>query len=749
MFIERTRGYSFYFRTTVSVLAVIFSLAFIEAAAVSCKQAQPNTQSQARALEELRAALQSGVASDAALRAIEIKYPRTQGAGLARFLRGYIQFKNSNFAESAAILNDTAISQTTALGDYALFYHARALEELQRYGEAQRAYEALIKKFSDSIMTRDAILKVGEVALKNGDYKKTITYLSRAAAQLSPAALKLTAQAQAASGDLQSAIATYKKLYFETPASIESEWAAARLKSLGISIDTAQGVSYEQLRGRADRLFEADQHASAATAYEQVLKLYPGEIKDSDNFNLRRGISLYLSGEKLKAIEPLRAVTSADPQLHSQSLFYLAESYRYSKQTAQFVSTGNQLRRLYPRSKWAVDSLYNTAVYYEKSGRQSEASDYYNQLLNNYPESEKAVEASFFLAWRAHQAKNYREAARLLTEYVANYPDSDYKAKAAFWAARDEERTNQPQRALALYQGLIERYRYGYYGQVAANRIELIKKANPNLKPLIPEPASALARAVNNLRLSPAPIETPSATIDLRLTRAQQLKMIRLTDFALEELRAASNESPSSPRVNLETALIFSERGDNLLAINTLRRAYPDYPYYRDEDLPREVWQILFPLREWNLIKSESEKYGLDPYFVAGLIRQESVFDPNARSRANARGLMQILPSTGKLVARKQGLGSVSAEDLYDPVISIKLGTQYLASLVDKFGRIEYAAAAYNGGPGRVVRWLRERPEQEIEEWIENIPITETRLYVQGVLRNAANYRRFYGAMLK
>ena len=123
-----------------------------------------------------------------------------------------------------------------------------------------------------------------------------------------------------------------------------------------------------------------------------------------------------------------------------------------------------------------------------------------------------------------------------------------------------------------------------------------------------------------------------------------------------------------------------------------------------------------------------------------------SVFNPQARSRANAFGLMQILPSTGMAVARKNSLGGgrISRADLFNPVLSIQLGTAYVKELFDRFGRFEYVAAAYNGGPTRVSRWLNELPGNEIEDWVESIPLSETRLYVQGVYRNSRQYQRLY-----
>jgi soluble lytic murein transglycosylase len=220
--------------------------------------------------------------------------------------------------------------------------------------------------------------------------------------------------------------------------------------------------------------------------------------------------------------------------------------------------------------------------------------------------------------------------------------------------------------------------------------------------------------------------------------------VIGLGDLAVKELNQALSKAPSSPRLNLRLAQLYARRGENFQATLILRKGYPDIYSYDEADVPREAWEIFFPLISWETIKQEAKRYGIDPYIAAGLIRQESVFNPNAISRVGARGLMQVMPGTGQVVSRQQGIGRISAADLYTPSINIKLGMNYLAQMLGQFGRIEYAAAAYNAGPGRAKQWIAERGSLDIEDWIETIPFTETRGYVQGVLRYAANYRRLY-----
>ena len=160
--------------------------------------------------------------------------------------------------------------------------------------------------------------------------------------------------------------------------------------------------------------------------------------------------------------------------------------------------------------------------------------------------------------------------------------------------------------------------------------------------------------------------------------------------------------------------------------------------------MTKEQWDVFYPLAYWDIIVQESRARSLDPYQVAGLIRQETVFMTKAKSSARAYGLMQVLVPTAQLTARRYGVDrTITAESLYEPRLNIQLGTAYLKDQIDKFGRIEYVAAAYNAGPGRASAWRTSLP-LEIDEWAEAVPFKETRGYVQGVVRNRLQYERLY-----
>ena len=152
-----------------------------------------------------------------------------------------------------------------------------------------------------------------------------------------------------------------------------------------------------------------------------------------------------------------------------------------------------------------------------------------------------------------------------------------------------------------------------------------------------------------------------------------------------------------------------------------------------------------FPLAYWEMIQQKAQERELDPYLILALIRQESLFDPRARSPAAALGLMQLLPSTASRVAKQIGISAPSSEQLFQPEINLVLGTQYLKDLLQRYSNDWFKAiAAYNAGEAAVDRWEKEIRTDDAEEFVERIPYLETRGYVKLVMRNHRIYKRLY-----
>jgi soluble lytic murein transglycosylase len=175
-----------------------------------------------------------------------------------------------------------------------------------------------------------------------------------------------------------------------------------------------------------------------------------------------------------------------------------------------------------------------------------------------------------------------------------------------------------------------------------------------------------------------------------------------------------------------------------------MKRAYPQYLAREGASLPDDVLRVTYPVNYWTLIKKYSAAHKLDPYLIAALIAQESGYDPAAKSGANAWGLMQIVPATGRSFARKLGIRRFTTRSLTDPVINIRIGTAYFADQIDRLGSVHAALAGYNAGPSRARRWAAERPGLERDEWIDDIPFPETQFYVKRILGTAEDYRALY-----
>jgi soluble lytic murein transglycosylase len=211
---------------------------------------------------------------------------------------------------------------------------------------------------------------------------------------------------------------------------------------------------------------------------------------------------------------------------------------------------------------------------------------------------------------------------------------------------------------------------------------------------------------------------------------------------AADELRTV----PATAQVHATLAWLDWRRGALRPAINSLRRAYPEWMSADGDAMPDPAWRILYPVEYEALLVEAARREGLDPALLAGIIWQESTFDPRAVSVAGARGLMQILPTTGRSLARSLGVRYRGESTLFEPETALRLGARYFRRMLDAFGgRVERALAAYNAGPGRVGVWASARPEATPEEFIEGIPYPETRGYVMGILSHREHYRRLYG----
>lgn len=704
----------------------------------SCLTRQ-QTVAEQRALESLRNLTRGNVMpAEDVVAAIESQFPGTKTAALARIVRARIKFNAKDFAGAADLLSARAISDHTVLGDYALFLQASAFEQGGRLTESRATYLQLLNEYPNSLRAREAALRASSLLMKSGEAAAVPLLLKDLVKIDDGDALLASAKAHEKASDQTRALAMYRRLYFHAPASDASSEAVTPLTKLGSSTAPA---SVEEALARAEKLYAARKFIDALSAYTVAFGAFPATATPQNQ--LRRGIAAHNARKLPEAVSALTSIPTSAGDTRAEALYYLAQTYARQRQWEQARATADEMRRVFPSSNFTPRALVALGQIADDAKNPSDSSYFFRSAVNSYSGSVEVAQAQFDLAWEAHEARSFADSSRMLTEHLAYYADknTDNRGRSGYWAARDSERAGKLAEARGLYEAMLGRYDANWYGYLAKQRLDGMAKSVPAKA----FPADSLvARAVANLQTVTVAEETAGTDADATILKADQLSHIGVDEWALKELAVEADKTPDSPKVNLAIAQIYRFQEDNVRALNTLRRSYPDYSQMKPEEMTREEWDVFYPLAHWDIITQESRAKGLDPYQVAGLIRQETIFSSRARSSANAYGLMQVLIPTGRLTARKYGVNrEITAESLYEPRLNIQLGTAYLKDQIDKFGRIEYVAAAYNAGPLRAIQWKASLP-LELDEWAEAVPFKETRGYIQGVVRNRLQYLRLY-----
>jgi soluble lytic murein transglycosylase len=694
-------------------------------------------QTEEQALESLRQMTKDGkFPAETVVENFERRFAGRTSGTLARLLRARIKFENKDFVGAAALLNTDEFSKKTKVGDYALWLRGQALQSAGNYTEAISVYEKLGRDYPNSINATDAKLKQAESMIQTGRQAAVLALLDDLITAKNPQALLIAAKAYEANSDQVNAVKFYRDVYFYGAGSDAAKEAEAKLTSLAQPLTPSDA---DEARARADKLLVWKNFVEADKAYSALAANFSTSLTPAVNLNRL----IAAAGAKNMANAQTAFIAIAAGAKEKEKAYYeLVLGYAKNKLWPQARQYAEEMKQKFP-SGALTPKTWTDAGYVARDAKNKGEENYFLQAaLTAWPNAVEVAGAQFELAWMAHDSQNYAVSSSQLITHLARYVDRDTtnRGKAGYWAARDSERAGNTAAACALYDAVIYRYAANWYGYLAQQRLAAMScPAARNTSD------QQLAKAIANLKMVTVAAETSTTKELERAEKSDQLSTIGLFDWAIDELEEARKTAPTSPKVNLALARHYRFKGDNVNALLALAKSYPDYSQMFPEEMGREEWSIFYPVVAWDQIETWSKNRRLDPYEVAGLIRQESVFNPRAKSGAQAFGLMQLLIPTARATARKYGSTAVvnSAEDLYQPAVNIELGTAYMRDQLDKYGRIEYMAVAYNAGPGRVAPWRASLP-LEIDEFVEAIPFKETKGYVQGVIRNAAQYRRLY-----
>ena len=658
-------------------------------------------------------------------------HAKEDAGALAWLVVGYAHVIDRDFAKAIDPLT-RAKPQAGDLGDYVAYYLGTSYMQVGRVKEAMAELENFDSAHPDSLLVRDARVSYADALLLEAKAAEAASLLEKDRSPLRSDLEFALGRAYAASGQTPKAAEALGNVYYNMPSSTEADAAYAEMKKLAVLPLATEA----QWKTRADLLMKGRRYADAADAYRELLAVASPANRPAAQVALAD--ALHRSGRNGEAEQQLASLSGAGGEVSAQRLYILAEVQWASNDNDGFYRTVDELRKSAPASSWLEQALLLAANLHLVHHEYDQALDCYRELQQRFPSGTRASYAHWKAAWLTLRQGRNDEAKKAFEEQIALYPSGAETPAALYWRARLAEEDNQPAMARAFYEKVSERYLNYYYAELARERL---KKMPPAPAPI--EHFALLDRVPPLESSGKVTLSDPPAD-DLHLQKAELLANGGLVDSAVSELKAAASADGGNWAV-AETAQLYLETGHYDRAIEVMKHSAPNYFALDIPDLPRSYWEALFPKPYWPDLKRFALANDLDPYLVASLIRQESEFNPNAVSRANAVGLMQLLPKTGKNVAKQVKLKRYNPSQLYTPGVNMQLGTRYFRGMVDKFGSFEYALAAYNAGSDRVEEWLGQGKYRDPQEFVESIPFTETREYVQAILRNANVYKQLYG----
>jgi len=547
----------------------------------------------------------------------------------------------------------------------------------------------------------------------------------------------MLAMAYEALGETPQAALAYVKVYYGYPNTdlAAKSWDAMQRLRTTLGKDFPFAPSRQQL-DRCRKWLDARQFNNARQEYAALAASLPEPDKDEARVGI--GATDFLAGDTAASLRYLKDLKVGKSEADAQRLYYVTEAARKMGDDDEMMKAVKALGEHYPKSPWRLKALVTAGNRYATNNDQGKYEPLFKAASDTFPDDASTAYTHWKIAWDAYLADK-PETVTLLREQVERYPFETRASTALYFLGRLNEKSGNLPEARAYYDRVDAQFPHYFYGMLARERIK-----DPKIAVVKPDDnAIAWLSDVDWPEHRDFTSVEPNAATRLRIDRARLLMLAGLTDLADSELRFGAKTDNEQPHLlALELARAMPSPFHALRIMKSFIGDYLSIPFDR---APLKFWQMLFPLPYRDDVVKNANSHNLDPYSIAALIRQETEFNPDAHSHANAYGLMQLVPATGRLMGKQEGITISSTRTLLNPGINIQLGTQYLRSQLDHWGgNWAETLAAYNAGPGRVKEWLTWSNYREPAEFVESIPFNETREYVQAVLRNAEMYRTIY-----
>jgi len=465
------------------------------------------------------------------------------------------------------------------------------------------------------------------------------------------------------------------------------------------------------------------------------------------NVLLKRGAVEVRRGRLAEASAVLQEVLRRYPQgVHLAEAYYLLGTvYQRQNQFANSLQAYEMGLAQPPTLPWTAKTLWVLARLQEERQDLARAIELYQRLAQDFPTHDHAEASLWQAGWLQYRQHHYQPATTLWQGFEQHFPRSLLLPQVLYWQARAAHQGGSQNTALRLYQRVLADYPSHYYSTQAQTSLQ-----EAGRRSMLGADTSLPATPVllHDPGLLPEVAQGQPSRARFHLIRVQELHQLQMYQPAGQEIRTLAPLLPRTPAAQYLLASLYVDNQQRPAAFRVLNGVVEALSPTEVRGLPREFWTTLYPQAFWPEISQQAQTKGLNPYLLLSIIRQESAFNPTATSSSGARGLMQLLPTTAQEVLTRLKLPQEPASRLHDPQLSITLGTHYFTSLMQRYqGNVVLALAGYNAGPGRAARWREQWSDVPTDEFIERIPLDETRNYVKLILRNLMIYERLYKAL--
>ncbi len=646
------------------------------------------------------------------------------------FVEGYQAYRAHDLMKTIERMT-LAADKYPALADYALFYLGSAQSESGDNQSAAATFRRLGYSYPQSVFADQASLQYADIELKLGQLGNAQAAAAALTAR-NPApdvdqqARLIEARAALGLGDARGAFSQLQVLREKYPqggSDAEARMLAYSTAAAHPGLIDTHSLGYH--RREAALLLHEGQSSMALIQADEALSLGPPASVRAEMLWLKaRALRANTASEMLA----LNAYLQYSPrgEMAPAALYRLGHLQWRIGDTQAARATFSRLAQEFPASELAPAAMFDIGRAYEDDAQWSLARAAYLRLVRSYPHSTEAADGRFRAPFALYMTGQFDTASREFASMKPMAASASERDALSYWHARSMERSGQSAAAAAIYQSLAQSTDSNYYPELAARRI-----GAPTYQ----------AAAVNASQLDAAmPSVAPGSLAAFHLDRVATLRRLGLNYLEAPELRAVAAEDPADPRVRDFVLAELQRTGEWFAAIELAVRLE------KTGSLDSSATERLrYPRAYWDMIAQAANDDALDPYLVLALVRQESLFNPQARSVSDARGLMQLMPATADRIGPSAGFQQASL-NLYDPSLSVRVGTTYLKNLFEMFGGDPFkAVAAYNAGEHAVQQWNAKYPGDD-DQWVENIGFHETRDYVKRVIGGLREYRMLYPA---